>query len=78
MKKLLFFIVLTSGMLFQVIPASAGPWVQDKGRLQTALTSGVSFFDSYADGGGNGTDLNSNFYQYEISYFYNRGLGNRR
>lgn len=53
----------------------ANPWVQEEGRVQTALTVGYSFYDNYYDDAGKEISLNDDYHQYEALYYYNWGIG---
>lgn len=73
MKKVisaLIFVVALSSV------AAAGPWVQEKGRSQFALTTGYTHFNTYLNADGNEKDLNDHVRRLELLAYYNAGLGN--
>ncbi len=75
------FVPIVSVVLFALIApaiAFANPWVQEQGRVQTALTVAYSFYDNYYDGAGREISLNDDYDQYEFFYYYNWGLENNQ
>ncbi|HPI78130.1 MAG TPA: hypothetical protein PLK80_15485 [bacterium] len=57
--------------------AAAGPWVQEKGRSQFALTTAYTHFNTFLNAEGNEKDLDDHARRLEFLAYYNAGLGNK-
>jgi len=73
MKKIISALILVAAISSA---AAAGPWVQEKGRSQFALTTAYTHFNAYLNPDGNEKNLDDHVRRLEFLAYYNAGLGN--